>query len=318
MKTIKFVLSIVFVTMLVTSMCPINAATIERNITITDDIDDVIDDSDLEPVNYPNIDAVNCTCVQTGTRVDLEFRLVENGNFEKSLGSSYTIILITTSSAGGYFIMYGGIADQFKSLLFPGAEIGDVLVMGGESLYSEEDAEPIDVISESVEKNILSVSFNLDNSYERVLTLAAETAISPDNVSTYSDQVPNDYEDINTGNLVISAGGDYFADAGQTIQLQGNLEEGNPTDLEWLWVFDDSLISLEEKTPAYKFNIPGDYQGTLFAFDDEGNWGSDIFMVTVNETSSNNGGGNNNQPGFELVIVIVAIAIALVILKRKK
>jgi len=316
MKMIKFASGLILIIMLLTSMCPVNAATIERNITITDDIDDVVDELDYEPANYPNVDIANGTCIQTGKRVDLEFRLVENGSFEKSFTSAYTIILITTSSTGGYFIMYGGIVDQFKPFLFPDAEIGDVLVMGGDS-FTEEDATPIDVISESVEKNILSVSFNLDNSYERVLTLVAEAAISPDNISTYSDQAPES-EDVDTGNLVITAGGDYFADPGQTIQLQGNLVEGNSADLEWLWVFDDSLISLEEKTPNYKSNIPGNYEGTLFAFDDEGNWGSDDFTVTVNETSSNNGGGNNNQPGFELVVVIGAIAIALIILKRKK
>ena len=317
MKTIKFVSGLILIIMLLTPVCLVNAATIERSITITDDIDDVIDDSDLGPANYPNIDIAKGTCVQTDKRVDIELRLVENGNFEKALDTYYAIVLVTTSSTGGYFIMYGGIADQFKLLLFPEAGIGDVLVMGGTSLYSEEAA-PIDVISESVVENILSVSFYLDNSYERVLAIAAETAISPDNVSSYSDQAPNDYLDVSSGDLVVNAGGNYFADPGKTIQLQGNLEEGNPTDYQWLWVFDDSLISLEERNPTYKFNIPGDYLGTLFAFDDEGNWGSDIFTVTVNETGSSNGGGNNTQPGFELVVVIGAIAIALVILKRKK
>jgi hypothetical protein len=311
MKTIKFVLSIVFITMLVTSMCPTNAATIERNITIEDDTGDVVNETGIE-VTYDDVDIKQITCVQTGTKVDLEFKIV-GGNLSTS-GISLLGTLSTTSySYLGYIIIYGPLAVAF-AIEFPDFE-GDILII------SEFREEPLNVISESIGKTTLSFSFNLENSYERILGISAQTFSDVDltgESSGYSDYAPNDLDEVGIGNLEINAGGDYFADAGQTIQLQGNLIEGNPTDYEWLWVFDDSLISLEGRTPTNKFNIPGDYSGLVYAYDDEGNWGSDIFTVTVNETSSNNGGSNNNQPGFELVVVIGAIAIALVILKRKK
>ena len=309
MKTIKFVLSIVFITMLVTSMCPANAAdTIERNITITDDVGDVVNETGVE-VTYDAADIREITCVQTGSRVDIEFKIV-GGDLSTSGVSLFGTLKTTAFSYLGYIIVYGPLAAIF-AIDFPDFE-GDVLVL------SELSEEPMNLISESVDKTILSISFNLDNSYERILGIYAQTLTNVLEDAGYSDEAPNDIEEVSEGNLVINAGGDYFADAGQTINLQGNLEEGNPTDYEWLWVFYDSLISIEGRTPSYKFNIPGDYSGLLYAYDDEGNWGYGEFTVTVNETSSNNGGSNNNQPGFELVVVIGAIAIALVILKRKK
>lgn len=310
MKMIKYVSGLIFIIMLLTSMCPVNAAPIERSIIITDDTDDVTD-LDGEQISYPTLDISNVTCVQTGKIVELELTLNEEGSFQKTLDISYNIVLFTTSSTMGYLIIYSGSNTEF-ALIWPDADIGDIIITGFDF------AAPIDVISESIENNILSVSFNLENSYERVLGLYATTQKISEETYSYSDDAPNDYEDVATGNLGINAGGEYFADAGQTIQLQGNLIEGNPVDYEWIWVFDESLISLEGRTPTHKFNIPGDYSGILYAYDDEGSWGLDYFIVTVNETSSNNGGSNNNQPGFELVIFIGAIAVSLVILRRKK
>ena len=307
MKIIKFVSGLILIIMLLTSMCQVNAA-IERNITIIDDTGDVVNETGIE-VAYDAADIKEMTCVQTGSRVVIEFKLV-GGDLNTSGVSIFGTLKTTAFSYLGYIIIYGPLAAIF-AIDFPDFE-GDVLVL------SESSEEPMNVLSESIEKTILSVSFNLDNSYERILGLYAQTLTNVDLETGYSDEAPNDVEEVSTGNLVIDAGEEYFANPGQTVQLQGTLEEGNPTDYDWLWVFDDSLISLEGRTTTYKFNIPGDYSGLLYAYDDEGNWGYGEFTVTVNETSSNNGGGNSNQPGFELVAVIGAIAIALVILKRKK
>lgn len=312
MKMIKFVSSLIFITMLLTSMCPTNAATIERSVNIEDGTDDVYDYENDEEINYPTLDIKNITCIQTGSRVDLELRLVDSGSFQKTFDISYTAFLATTSTNLGYVIMYTG-ANSELSQIWPDADIGDIIITDMD--YSE----PLAVISESIQNNILSVSFNLKNDYERVLGLYAETDKIVDDTLAYSDVAPDDYDTV-MGSLEINAGGEYSLDAGQTLQLEGNLvEEGNPTDYEWIWVFDGSLISLEGRNPTHKFSTPGERSGVLYAYDDEGNWGMDVFTVTVNETSSSNGGGsNNNEPGFELIIVIGAIAIALVILRRKK
>jgi hypothetical protein len=311
MKMIKFVSSLAFVVMLITAMHPTSAETIERSIIFSDDTGDVYYYEDDEEISYPDLDITNVTCVQTGNRVDLEIELAEGGSFQKTLDISYTVLLVTTSTTVGYILIYSGANSEFAQI-WPDAEIGDIIVTDLDL------SEPLDIISESIENNILSVSFNLENSYERVLSLyaAAEKSIEMDPL--YSDQAPDEYGDEEMGNLEINSGGEYYADAGQTIRLDGNLVEGDSTDYEWIWVFDESLISLEGRNPSHKFSIPGDYSGILYAYDDEGNWGLDYFSVTVNETSSGNGGNGNNQPGFELVIVIGAIAIALVILRRKK
>ena len=311
MKSIKLALSLIFIIMLVTSMCPINAATIERNITIKDPNCDVLKTDEENPVCYYDVDITNITCVQTGRRVDIEFKLAEGGIFKKTLDTIYSAELYTTSDLdfGYYLIMYGAAISEY----FQDVE-SDVVVFSLESIANNKS---LDVISESIEKNVLSVSFNLENSYERILDIALVIEKTVGNIS-YSDQAPDEDVYENIGSLEITSGGEYFLDAGQTVQLQGNLVEGNPSDYEWLWIFEDGSIVLEERTPAHKFNIPGDYMGTLYAYDDEGNWGMDYVSVTVNETSSGSGGGGNNQPGFELIIVIGAVAIALVILRRKK
>lgn len=311
MKSIKLALSLIFIIMLVTSMCPINAATIERNITIKDPNCDVLKTDEENPVCYYDVDITNITCVQTGRRVDIEFKLAEGGIFKKTLDTIYSAELYTTSDLdfGYYLIMYGAAISEY----FQDVE-SDVVVFSLESIANNKS---LDVISESIEKNVLSVSFNLENSYERILNIALVIEKTVGNIS-YSDQAPDEDVYENIGSLEITSGGEYFLDAGQTVQLKGNLVEGNPSDYEWLWIFEDGSIVLEERTPTHKFNIPGDYMGTLYAYDDEGNWGMDYVTVTVNETSSGSGGGGNNQPGFELVIVIGAVAIALVILRRKK
>ena len=311
MKSIKLALSLIFIIMLVTSMCPINAATIERNIKIKDPNCDVLKTDEENPVCYYDVDITNITCVQTGRRVDIEFKLAEGGIFKKTLDTIYSAELYTTSDLdfGYYLIMYGAAISEY----FQDVE-SDVVVFSLESIANNKS---LDVISESIEKNVLSVSFNLENSYERILDIALVIEKTVGNIS-YSDQAPDEDVYENIGSLEITSGGEYFLDAGQTVQLQGNLVEGNPSDYEWLWIFEDGSIVLEERTPAHKFNIPGDYMGTLYAYDDEGNWGMDYVSVTVNETSSGSGGGGNNQPGFELIIVIGAVAIALVILRRKK
>lgn len=311
MKSIKLALSLIFIIMLVTSMCPINAATIERNITIKDPNCDVLKTDEENPVCYYDVDITNITCVQTGRRVDIEFKLAEGGIFKKTLDTIYSAELYTTSDLdfGYYLIMYGAAISEY----FQDVE-SDVVVFSLESIANNKS---LDVISESIEKNVLSVSFNLENSYERILSIALVIEKTVGNIS-YSDQAPDEDVYENIGSLEITSGGEYFLDAGQTVQLQGNLVEGNPSDYEWLWIFEDGSIILEERTPTHKFNIPGDYMGTLYAYDDEGNWGMNYVTVTVNETSSGSGGGGNNQPGFELIIIIGAVAIALVILRRKK
>ena len=318
MKSIKLALSLIFIIMLVTSMCPINAATIERSITINDPAGDVLytdENGDEKQIPYNDVDITNITCVQTGKKVDLEFKLAEGGVFKKTLDTVYSAQLYTTSDLdiNYYFIFYGAGLSGLLGL--PSDTDSGFVVF---SLESYANNRTIDVISSSGENtNVLSVSFNLENSYERVLSLVFIIDKEVGNVS-YTDQVPDEdvYEDM--GTLEITAGGEYFLDAGQTVQLQGDLVEGDPSDYEWLWIFEDGSIVLEERTPTYKFNTPGDYQGTLYAYDDEGNWGVDVVTVTVNETSSSSGGGGNNQPGFELITVIGAVAIALVILRRKK
>jgi len=225
MKSIKLALSLIFIIMLVTSMCPINAATIERNITIKDPNCDVLKTDEENPVCYYDVDITNITCVQTGRRVDIEFKLAEGGIFKKTLDTIYSAELYTTSDLdfGYYLIMYGAAISEY----FQDVE-SDVVVFSLESIANNKS---LNVISESIEKNVLSVSFNLENSYERILDIALVIEKTVGNIS-YSDQAPDEDVYENIGSLEITSGGEYFLDAGQTVQLQGNLVEGNPSDYE--------------------------------------------------------------------------------------
>ena len=297
MKKIRYTLSLIFIIMLTVSMSV--ATAFDSTLTVTDETGDV---------SYFNVDIENVTCTQSGTEVEVQLKLAEGGRFEKSEETSYGIYLFVASPSLLYFILYTGAdLSDIPEL----GELGEVIVFRGFEDF-------VDVNDYDVTDNVLTVSFDLEKSNERVVGILASAEKYDDyGNGNYSDSAPDDVEGYEIGNIEVDAGGFYEANVSEIVYFKGDLIEGNPSDYTWYWLFNGSLLTFEEQNPTYEFDIPGNYEGYLFVYDGKGNWGFDVFSVTVNKKGGSNGNGNN-QPGFELIVFITAIAVSLLILKKRK
>jgi hypothetical protein len=308
MNKIKYAISLILIILLFASMK--STAAYDRNLVLTDSADDVqyYDNGVfVENISYNNLDIREISCDQTDDEIEVQLTLAENGRFEKSELVYYGIILITTSPVGGYVIYYMGVDLSTIDPMFS----GNVIVLTGE----EGGSGLVDVTSSDTEDNVLNVKFDTQYDNERVIGISAGTEKVGEN-NSYYDEAPDNTGEL--GFLDISAGGIYEINASERVNFKGTLTEGNPGDYTWYWVLDDSLQTFESQNPSNTFNIPGEYTGMLYVYDDEGNYGSDSFIVTVLGSGGGNGGGNNNQPGFELIALIAAIAIALIILRKRR
>jgi len=302
----------VFIGLMLVSTMP--AVAIDDSLTVTDPTGDVsqYNATTLELIGtypVPNIDIGEVKAEKTGDSVTVTLTMSEEGEIEKNLDSAYGIYLITTSPYLFYFIAYTGL-----DLSELGYGSGGVLVLHGD----EEGI--VDVDSSSVEDNIMTLSFKLDSSDERIIGLSASSEKMPEGGEySYSDEAPDGFEDLMMS-LTPEAGGGYNTTAGNSVAFQATLEEGDPADYEWVWVFEGSGTTLTGVNPSHTFKIPDTYTGMVYVFDGEGNWGTDEFSVEVSGTASTDGAEDNGSPGFEMILLFVAIAIligAIVIFKRK-
>jgi hypothetical protein len=237
--------------------------------------------------------------------------LEPTGEFKEALTTAYMVTLITTSTFLGYIITFTGL--NWGDVL--GDDYSDftdqVIITDGEDNI-------INATSYSgIGTNTLTVEFNLQNNYERIISISAMSTEILGNYS-YGDNVPDDFDEELGMNLNPNAGDTYNVNAGKSVTLSGILDEGDAEDYEWLWTFDESSITLTGHNPSHVFNIPDIYTGIAFVYDGQGNWGAAFFEVNVSAASAGNGGGTNEEPGFELILVIAAIAVALILLRKKK
>jgi len=297
----KIFISTFLLISLLISASTVNAA--DEMIVQTDDTNDVFYNLE-ENYSRPNIDIAEVSAIKTGDEVELRLKLAEGGTIQKSLLPMILYGISLQTSHHAYSAIYTGI--NLSELAEEGEEYDSECIV-------QSEIESIDVNSCTGEgENVLSIKFDLYSSNERLISIyeviTFETSSEEDG---YNDFLIAD-------DLYVVTEEQYEAVAGKPFTLEGSLEEGNPDDYEWLWVFDDSNIMLDGKTPTYTLNKPDLYTGIVYAYDADGYLGYEYFAVNVSTSSGKGGSSGNNQPGFEMVILIAAIAIALVILKKKR
>jgi hypothetical protein len=296
----------IFISTLVLIGLVISSSTVfaaDETITHTDDINDIFSDYE-ENLTREDIDIEVVSAIKTGDEVELRLKLIDGGEIKKSLIPTILYWMTLQTSHHSYSATYTGI---------DWSELGEGFEDYDSEAIVESDLGTVDINSFSGEgENVLSIKFDLYSANERLISISEVLALeSATDGNTFSDMYLVD-------ELFIRNDEEYEAIAGKSFTLNASLEEGNPDDYEWLWVFDDSNIMIEGQTPTYTINKPDVYTGVVYAYDSDGNYGIDYFSVNVSKSSTGNGGGGNNQPGFELLVVIVAIAVAMLILKKKR
>ncbi len=296
--------TMVLIGLLILSTIP--AVGVGDDITITDPTDDVSQynyttGEVVGTYDLPNFDIKEVKAEKTGKSVTVTLTVAEGATIEKNVDSAYGIYLITTSPYLFYFIAYTGLdLSEF------GFGSGEVLVLHGD------DEGMVDADS-SVEGNVMTVTFDLDSSDEKIIGLSASSEKTPEGGEySYADEAPDEFEELMMS-LTPDAGGSYNTSTNTAFSLEATLEEGEPTDYEWVWIFDEEGTTLEGSNPSHTFKIPDTYNGIVYVFDGEGNYGYDEFTVEVTGTVANGDNGDDNgSPGFEVIIIFAAIAVVLI------
>ena len=309
MKT--YIAPVVIFILLLSIIIPISVSA-DNILTISDGSNDVLD-KDANEISYPNLDISQVSVDSTNNQVDLSLTLIQGGKIlDSGFVVAYSIYL--TTNVNIYEAMYSYSETDLSDIGLSGT---GVLV----TAYKNDDYEQgteVNVKSYSgIGDNELVISFDLLNSYEKCITIEGITMFLSDlaGTQTYIDELTVDSTDFPT----VEAGGTYYINAKDKVTLEGSIESGNPANYNWLWTIDDTSVTKETQTAQHTFLIPGTYSGKLYVYDNQGRYREDSFTVQVNSTSSNNGNnGDNNEPGFEAIAVIFAIAIALIILRKRR
>ena len=290
----------IIVTMMLVISFFVTTASAETKIEVTDEIDDVTDQELINVTEYPDVDIKKVTVERNNNKIDLTLELNENGTIPESGWFVYSIDLITSSE--NYYTASYMRYDETGTSASPSASV---------LLNSEEEV----LDDYSINSNKILFSFNLADSYEICIGLTALTmVIDISGTSGYLDYV-NAEENLS---LTIDAGGKYYGKTGKNVNFKGTVTDGDASAYKWVWTIEDVAQPLTGQTASYTFLKKGNYSGILYAYNpDTGLYTQDIFTVQVNGTSIN-GGGDNNEPGFEIIAFISAVAIALIILRKRK
>lgn len=301
MKMIKKV----FIPILVLISLVISSSTVmaaDETIAHTDEVDDVFSDYE-EGLSRPNIDIEQVTAIKTGSEVELKLKLADGGEIQKSLLPTILYWITLQTSHHIYSATYTGI---------DWSELGEGFEDYDSECIVESELGTIDINSFTGEgENVLSIKFDLYSSNEKLISISEVLTLE-------SASEDNSFSDIYlVEDVLVLSDEQYDIKSGKTFELNGSLMEGDPDDYTWVWVFDDSTEILEGQNPIEKINKPGFHDGTVYAYDDDGNYGSAYFTVNVTEEATPVP-PDNKEPGFELIVVIAAIGIALIILRKKR
>ena len=300
----------ILVLMIIASTVTVSAETI----THTDDTNDVLD-GNLENVSRQNIDIEKVTAVKDGRNVEVKLKVADGGTIQKSSLSymyGYNIIVLTTHEM--YTALYTGLdlsslTDDEKE----GATDDELALYESLACFIvTAEGDSVDVISYSGQgENELSIKFKLLDSNEEIIALSAETA---EQTST------QDFYDEFTGEeLLLDVQETYDSKTGELITFTGELDEGTASDYNWVWYLEETNTVLTGVNPSHTFKIPDIYEGVVYSYDSNGDYGVGYFSVNVTGKAIN-GGGGNGSPGFEIIIFFAAIAIlvgAIIVAKRK-
>jgi hypothetical protein len=301
-----------YIALIVTILLTMTTTVTAENIfTIADETEDVLD-KNADLVSYPDLDIKEISVDRNGNQIDLSLKLNENGKILNSgFIVAYTVYLTTSNNL--YEIIYGYSETDFEEIALDG-----ITITAYEDLNSGSGVD-VNIKSDSgVGTNELKISFDLLNDYEKLISIDGIAMYMSDLIGTetYIDEVM-----VNNSNFPsVDAGDSYSGKAGNKITFEGSLGQGNPGSYNWLWTIEDTSIIKEGQTVEHTFITPGSYTGTLYVYDGQGGYAEDSFTLQITGSSSNGGnnGGSNNEPGFEIIVMFVAIAIALMILRKKK
>jgi len=273
------------------------------NIVVKDKLNDVDDGSDVNNINRPSMDIHSVSCEKDGKTVTLALKL--NGEFYSSSDEIfiYTFALVTIRNA--YLAIYTNFDESTGELL---DEATFTLVDENEKEVAHEDP--------TLDTNTLSVTFNLQNSKDRIIYCFSEMVMEASLISQegYFDSLLPILEDEESF-IDVDSGGPYSGKTGDTILFNGSLDEGDSSDYEWLWTIDqtnDVFGGIGETNPSKVFNSPGEYDGNLYLVNESGAVGGAYFLVTITGSSSG-GNGDDDGGGFGLTTFIILIVIIAII-----
>jgi len=305
----KASISIIAILILVTaSTITVSAETI----THTDSTGDVVN-SDDEIVEMKDIDIEKITAIKDGKQVELKLKLVEGGTIQEAdllsgSGSAFGFELVTSHDK--YAVLY--VAFDFDSIppqLLENLTEAEIAEFSCRIMNDEGDL--VDVIShDGFGKNEISIKFNLLNNKEEMIAISALSEMASNSGEGFYDEVMGEELSVDVQEL-------YNATTGNPASFQGSLEEGDASDYNWVWFFEETNTVLTTANPSHTFKIPDVYDGTVYAFDDDGNYGEGFFSVNVTGKAIN-GGDDNGSPGFEILILFAAIAVAMILLRKRK
>lgn len=273
----------------------------------------------------PNIDIVKLTYIkeESGTSVTIklevnsegeiedrnDFDSLESGDYNDSLditGSAITYMVELETDSNIYSINY---MDQICDI--GGEETDDFTVSGNE----------------------LTVTFDLEDSAEELVTMYASTneiaITSLSDMKVYMDIAPNDF-----ALLASISATPTNQEPGEEISFIGEVDdlfEISVPPYEYSWDFDDGSTGTgPEVTHSYQY--PGTYTVELTVSDSEGTEASTTQTITISQESTSNGDSNPDNGGetsedtedspimiFVAIIGIIVVigVIALVVVIRR-
>ena len=85
------------------------------------------------------------------------------------------------------------------------------------------------------------------------------------------------------GPPVADAGPDLSVDVGTEVLLDGTSSSDDGELARWVWTFPYSgqNVTLEGARASFTFELPGTYPVTLKVTDSDGEWSTDVVLVTV-------------------------------------
>lgn len=303
------------------------AVAVDYSQTIQDDSEDVfdlqglnledledIDDANL--ISRPNVDIIETSFSQAGSEITAKLKLIEGGiiqySDELSLDGIFFYMLNIYTTHHSYMALYGfdiyGLADESS-----GGFASKVTI--------DETLEEVDADIDLVGNGELNFKFNLVDKNERCLKIESQAHeikiesfdIEQGDFEWYVDVSPELQDIIEYYVTSGGTGGEYNGTAGDTISLSGDIDEADPSDLEWYWVFNDQDLILEGKDVTHSFEFPGTYSGTLIVFDDLGNFGQADFQVEISGGNNTNPSDPKDKPDNTNLILFVAL-IAIVVI----
>ena len=307
----KALLSMCIITIFL-SMVVFPISAYSNTLIFQDDLDDVSGTDEDNISDKSDVDIDQIICEQDERDVTYSLKL-NGGVFQESVLSIYIGGVVTTGTM--YVIVLGeGDSGDYQCLIY------------SQDLLTYEENE-IDGQCSGIGEETLTVTFRLLSSDEKCISAFA-TIIEGTTTDYYQD-------DYNAGifesdfPVTITTDSDYSANVTESISFEASVDGGDSSDYNWDWIIADDdgdvVAKLSGQNVDKAFNIPGQYTGTVYSYDDAGNMGMEYFNIEIlgSSTSGETGGDNDNPTSgllffavLIIAIVIIGVAVVFFVLRR--